>query len=195
MDDIFSKYREYIIELGSGDGRMLFDLSCNILYADYYYVGIEIDPILYNQSVSLTLDQRNDNISFLNDDFEAVIRNLPNKTINTFLCILPHPNYIGKEKENTWKNLYIDLRDKLKENGKLVLVTEYTNELLSPVMLDEFQEWKKWLITKFTLIGFHLIKLQNTVPLLYTSTYVRKFKQDPERIRIILLELERSCDK
>lgn len=195
MNDIFSKDREYIVELGSGDGRMLFDHSCNIKYADYYYVGIEIDPILHDQSLSLTLDQINDNISFLNDDFEAVICDLPNRSINTFLCILPHPNYIGKEKEHAWKNLYINLRDKLKENGKLVLVTEYTNELLSPVVLDDFREWRKWLITKFTMIGFHLIKLQNTVPLLYTSTYVRKFKHDPERIRIILLELERSCDK
>src|SRR5689334_20606810 len=102
MNDIFSKDREFIVELGSGDGRMLFDLSCNIIYGDYYYVGIEIDQTLHNQALSLMLNQRNGNISFLNADFEEVIYDLPNRTINTFLWILPHPNYIGKEKEYTW---------------------------------------------------------------------------------------------
>src|ERR687889_838431 len=103
MKDAFSKNREYIVELGSGDGKMLFDLSCNIATSNYYYVGIEIDRELYNRSLSLIIDYTNNNISFLNDDFEAVISNLPNRTINTFLCILPHPSYIGKEKEYSWK--------------------------------------------------------------------------------------------
>jgi tRNA G46 methylase TrmB len=189
MKDVFSKNREYIVELGSGDGKMLFDLSCNIDTSNNYYVGIEIDLELYNQSLSLIVDHRKDNISFLNDDFEAVICSLPNRTINTFLCILPHPNYIGKEKEYAWKNFYQTLREKLKQNGKLILVTEYTNELLSPVLSEEFKIWKKWLLTTFALIGFHLIKIEYTVPSLYTSSYVRKFKRDPERIKILLLEL------
>ncbi|KAA2280202.1 class I SAM-dependent methyltransferase [Candidatus Nitrosocosmicus agrestis] len=195
MKDIFLKNREYIVELGSGDGRMLFDLSCTNLTGNYYYVGIEIDHKLHKQSLSLILNKRNDNIYFLNDDFEEVVYNLPDRTINTFLCILPHPNYIGIEREYEWKNLYLTLREKLKQNGKLVLVTEYTNELLSPVLLEEFQTWKKWLLTTFAMLGFHLIKLQDDVPSLYISNYVRKFKQDPDRIKILLLELEKSRNR
>lgn len=189
VSEIFSEGREYVVELGSGDGKMLFDLSHNFKRDDYYYIGIELDKVLYQKSIILINNTYSENIKFLNDDFESVVAKLRDQSINTFLLILPHPNYIGIEKEHNWTNFYLQLKKKLKLDGKLILITEYTNELLSPVTSDEFQSWKNWLTSRFNTFGFKINELEEAIPEMYRSTFVKKFSQDSKRIRIILLTL------
>lgn len=184
--EIFSDNRDFVVELGSGNGKMLYDLACNTTNDFFYYVGIEKEKNLYDQSRAL-VDKNVNNISFLNDDFETVIHHIRDQSINTFMFVLPHPDFICNEREFIWKSLYCKIKDKLKQAGRLVLITEYTNELLSPVTSVEYLAWKNWLISTFIELGFKISGLDESVPQSYTSYYVKKFSQDPERIKILTI--------
>ena len=83
-----------------------------------------------------------------------VIDELPDYSADEILSILPHPKYIDRENEKFWKPLYRTLIHKIKKNGHLLLITEYTDELFSPVLYDEYMNWKEWIIETFTGLGF-----------------------------------------
>ncbi|HEU5119673.1 MAG TPA: hypothetical protein VFT71_01690 [Candidatus Nitrosocosmicus sp.] len=178
--------KELIVELGSGNGQMLTKLAIKNREQDVFFVGIELDSSLYEQSCAL-LSNEDSNICFLNGNFEEIIRGYNNDTIGMFISILPHPNYIGREKEDRWRPFYKMMLNKLKKYGEFLLVTEYTNELLSPVTIEEFEKWKKWITLTFEQIGFNVNVVVDNPPLALSSYYLTQFKCDTDRIKILTL--------
>jgi hypothetical protein len=68
------------------------------------------------------------------------------------------------------------------------LVTELIDDLLQPVSNSNYVSWKKWLLETFSLIGFKIFKvIDYGAPLCFSSHYLDKFRNDPERIKIISL--------
>jgi tRNA G46 methylase TrmB len=177
---------DIIIELGSGNGQTLLSIATRNIEHDLYFIGIESNSSLYKQSCSL-LTQNNDNITFVNDDFEYVISTLEDESISMFISILPHPNYIGKEREVRWKRFYQLMLNKLKVYGQFLLITECTNELLSEVTIEEYEEWRKWLISTFEAIGFSINIVADHPPPSFLSYYLSQFSSDTDRIKIITL--------
>ncbi|HKR72797.1 MAG TPA: hypothetical protein VJR94_01655 [Candidatus Nitrosocosmicus sp.] len=177
---------EFIVELGSGNGQTLVDIATRNIEQDLYFIGIESNSSLYQQSCSL-LTQNDDNITFVNDDFEYVISTFDYESISMFISILPHPNYIGKEREVRWKKFYEIMLSKLKGYGQFLLITEYTNELLSEVTVEEYEEWRKWLISTFEAIGFSINVVADHPPPSFLSYYLSQFSSDTDRIKILTL--------
>ena len=106
MDMSFlTKYDKLIVELGCGDGKLLYRLSDKDENRNTFYLGIEIDPSQYSKSC-LLLSNRKDNLLFVNSPFENVIDELPDYSADEILSILPHPKYIDRENERFWKPLY-----------------------------------------------------------------------------------------
>ena len=177
---------EIIVELGSGNGQTLVNIATRNIEQDLYFIGIESNSSLYQQSCSL-LTQKDDNITFVNDDFEYVISTFDYESISMFISILPHPNYIGKEREASWKKFYEIMLSKLKGYGQFLLTTEYTNELLSEVTVEEYEEWRKWLISTFEAIGFSINVVADHPPPSFLSYYLSQFSSDTDRIKILTL--------
>lgn len=177
---------EFIVELGSGNGQTLVNIATRNIEQDLYFIGIESNSSLYQQSCSL-LTQKDDNITFVNDDFEYVISTFDYESISMFISILPHPNYIGKEREASWKKFYEIMLSKLKGYGQFLLITEYTNELLSEVTVEEYEEWRKWLISTFEAIGFSINVVADHPPPSFLSYYLSQFSSDTDRIKILTL--------
>ena len=177
---------EFIVELGSGNGQTLVDIATRNIEQDLYFIGIESNSSLYQESCSL-LTQKDDNITFVNDDFEYVVSTFDYESISMFISILPHPNYIGKEREVRWKKFYEIMLSKLKGYGQFLLITEYTNELLSEVTVEEYEEWRKWLISTFEAIGFSINVVADHVPPSFLSYYLSQFSSDTDRIKILTL--------
>ncbi len=192
MDMSFlTKYDKLIVEVGCGDGKLLYRLSENDENRNTFYLGIEIDPFQYSKSC-LLLSNRKDNLLFVNSPFEQVIDQLPNYSADEILSILPHPKYIDRENERFWKPLYKNLLHKIKKNGHLLLITEFTDELFSPVIYDEYTNWKEWIIGTFTDVGFCVSSINEKVPPDYTSKYIDLFSNDQERIKILTLFLTKN---
>jgi hypothetical protein len=80
----------------------------------------------------------------------------------------------------------------LKNSGTLELVTEITDELLQPVSDEAYERWASWLKSTFHSIGFSLKSQQKLAPEQYLSRCLDQFRGDPERIRMITLELEKQ---
>jgi tRNA G46 methylase TrmB len=177
---------EFIVELGSGNGQTLVDIATRNIEQDLYFIGIESNSSLYQQSCSL-LTQNDDNITFVNADFEYVVSTFDYESISMFISILPHPNYIGKEREVRWKKFYEIMLSKLKGYGQFLLITEYTNELLSEVTVEEYEEWRKWLISTFEAIGFSINVVAGHPPPSFISYYLSQFSSDTDRIKILTL--------
>jgi tRNA G46 methylase TrmB len=189
MDMSFlTKYDKLIVELGCGDGKLLSRLSDKDENRNTFYLGIEIDHSQYSKSC-LLLSNRKNNLLFVNSPFENVIDELPDYSADEILAILPHPKYIDRENEKFWKPLYKTILSKIKKNGHLLLITEYTDELFSPVICDEYTNWKEWIIETFTNLGFCVGNMIEDVPADYTSKYSDLFSNDQERIKIITLYL------
>ena len=174
------------MELGSGNGQMLTKLAYRNRGKDILFVGIEQDSSLYEQSCAL-LSYKDSNISFVNGNFEDIIRGYKNDTIGMFISILPHPNYIGQEKEDQWRTFYKIMLNKLKKYGEFLLITEYTNELLSPVTIEEIEKWRKWITLTFERIGFNVNVVADNPPVTLSSYYLTQFKNDTNRIKILTL--------
>jgi len=192
MDMSFlAEYDKVIVELGCGDGELLFGLANQAENWNNFYLGIEIDPSQYKKSC-LLLSKSKYNLLFVNCPFEQVINELPYCAADEILCVLPHPKYIDRENEKFWQSLYETLLHKLKKSGHLLLITEYTDELFSPVLYIEYLNWKEWIIKTFTDLGFCINQIIEGVPPEYTSRYIDLFRNDQERIKILTLDLTKN---
>lgn len=181
---------EYVFDLGSGNGKMLIDLSSKNNNMDIFYVGVEKDQLLYEESVN-RIKAASRNILFVNDDIENVISELEDNAVSMFISSLPHPDYIGPEKVSKWKPFYKKMIMKMKDYGQFLLITECTNELLSPVTPGEYMNWKKWLTFTFKEIGFRIVLSLDNPPAELSSHYLEQFKRDTYRIKILTLLFEK----
>jgi tRNA G46 methylase TrmB len=189
MDMSFlTKYDKLIIELGSGDGKLLYRLSNKEEETTTFYLGIEIDASQYRKSC-LLLPNRKSNLLFVNSQFEGVIDQLPDCSADEILSILPHPKYIDRENKRFWKPIYKTILHKIKKNGHLLLITEFTDEFFSPVIYDEYLNWKEWIVETFTDLGFYVGTMIEGVPHNYTSKFIDLFSNDQERIKILTIYL------
>ena len=189
MDMSFlTKYDKLIVELGSGDGKLLYRLSNTEEEITAFYLGIEIDASQYRKSC-LLLPNGKSNLLFVNSQFELVIDQLPDCSADEILSILPHPKYIDRENKRFWKPIYKTILHKIKKNGHLLLITEFTDELFSPVIYDEYMNWKEWIFEAFTDLGFYVENVIEGVPYNYTSKFIDLFSNDQERIKILTLFL------
>nr|MDQ3976150.1 hypothetical protein [Thermoproteota archaeon] len=97
--------------------------------------------------------------------------------------------FIDEKSEEQWKPFYRSVYSKLKKKGRLRLVTELTDELLQPVSDDRYSAWADWLKSCFISLGFTLAGQQEGAPRQYLSRCIKQFRADPERIRMITLDL------
>ncbi|MGN6707966.1 MAG: class I SAM-dependent methyltransferase [Candidatus Nitrosocosmicus sp.] len=183
-----NRYKKVVIEIGSGDGRLLNDLADLYNKETVFLIGIETDRKQYIKACSLSEKLNKKNIEFINEPFEKVFLNLDDKSVDTVIAVLPHPDYIDKMHQDRWIPIYKTIYDKIKEKGFFILVTEITDELLQPVSETDYLNWKKWLVETFSSIGFKMFRvMDNRSPLCFSSHYLNTFKNDPQRIKIITL--------
>jgi phospholipid N-methyltransferase len=186
----FEKYSKIVIEIGSGDGRLLNNLANLYDRNNVFLLGIEIDNTQYINACNKINkeEEKRENIQFINEPFENILANFKDNSIDTVISVLPHPKYIDKNNQNIWIPIYKTILDKIKECGYFILVTELIDELLQPVSTSNYASWKKWLLETFSLIGFKIFKvIDNGAPLCFSSHYLDKFKNDTERIKVISL--------
>lgn len=186
MIDFFS-WPKVIVELGMGDGRLLESLARND--TNSLYLGIELDTELCRQAESRAAFA---NMKILEGSFEDIVPTFPDGSVDRFIAVLPDPRYIDENKQDRWKPFYKTARAKLKKAGTLELVTEITDELLQPVSNKEYKRWADWLKSSFLSIGFALEDQQEGAPVQYSSRCLDQFIGDPERIRLMTLELAKQ---
>jgi tRNA G46 methylase TrmB len=177
-------YPRLVVELGMGDGTLLETLAKHD--RDSIYIGIELDKEQCVQARSrITLS----NVIILNRSFEDLVPTFLDESIDQFLAVLPDPAFIDEKTEEKWKPFYKSVYYKLKKEGRLHLVTELTDELLQPVSDDRYSAWADWLKSCFISLGFTLAGQQEGAPRQYVSRCIKQFRGDPERIRMISLDL------
>ena len=186
----FYNYGKIIVEIGSGDGRLLNNLA-SLYHMDdnVLLIGIEVDESQYLNSCTQI---KRDNVRFINDEFENVLTNFSDETVDTVISVLPHPDYIDRTHQRKWEPIYKVILDKMKPCGHFILVTELTDELLEPVPISDYKVWKRWVVETFGLIGFEVAKVMDGAPPYFSSHYLDKFKNDPQRIKIITLILTKK---
>jgi phospholipid N-methyltransferase len=186
----FYSHRKVIVEIGSGDGRLLNNLA-NLYHIDdnVILIGIEIDETQYHNSCAQI---KRGNVQFINDKFENALANFSDETVDTVISVLPHPEYIDSTYQQKWTPVYKVILDKIKHRGHFILVTELTDELLEPVSSSDYMDWKRWIVETFGSIGFDVSKVLDGAPLYFSSHYLDKFKNDPKRIKIITLILTKK---
>ncbi len=186
-----SESSHVIVELGSGDGRILENLAKsdnNYHTNSHLYIGIELDSTQYEDSkrrISLN------NVKLLNGSFEDIIPIFPDNYLDLVIAVLPDPNFIDKTKQYKWEPLYKTIYSKLKNNGSFQLVTEITDELFQPVSDEVYNKWVEWLSTTFHSMGFLLATKYAGAPLAYSSRCINQFRGDPERIRMVTMHFEK----
>lgn len=173
-----------IVELGMGDGRLIEALAKSD--PETIYIGIELDGQKCAQARSRLHLQ---NIFVMQGSFEDIIARFPDNSIDGFIAVLPDPTFIDKKLEEQWRPFYRAVHSKLKKPGAFRLVTEITDELLQPVGNDAFDLWTMWLVETFKSLRFRVADLHEGPPAEYSSRCLDQFKGDPERIRIMTLEL------
>jgi tRNA G46 methylase TrmB len=184
MPNNYSLVPKIIVELGMGDGRLLEALAKRD--SGSLYVGIELDSEKCMQAQSrIALC----NIVILPGSFAEIVPMFPDESVDRFMAVLPDPKFIDEKNEDTWKPFYKAVNSKLKSDGTLELVTEMTDELFEPVTDEVYVKWVSWLKASFLSIGFTVKNLQEGAPEQYSSRCLDQFRADPERIRIITLEL------
>jgi tRNA G46 methylase TrmB len=167
-----------------GDGRLLEILAKR--NPDCRYIGIELDNYQCMQAQSrITLP----NVIIINSSIEDIVPTFLDESVDQFIIILPDPAFIDQKKEEQWKPFYKFVYLKLKKQGRLQLVTELTDELLQPVSDDQYSVWAEWLKSCFISLGFSLVCQQDGAPRQYSSRCLEQFRGDPERIRMITLDL------
>lgn len=92
----YDDYKKIIIEIGSGDGRLLNNLAEFYDKKKTYLIGIETDKEQYFCSCEKIKKSTKNNIEFVNEPFENVFLKLDDNSINTVISVLPHPSYIDK---------------------------------------------------------------------------------------------------
>jgi SAM-dependent methyltransferase len=187
-------YKKIIIEIGSGDGRLLNNLAEMYDKKKTYLIGIETDKEQYFCSCEKIKKPTKNNIEFINEPFENVFLKLDDNSINTVISVLPHPSYIDKIHQDKWSSIYKTVLKKIKKKGFFIVVTELTDDLLQPVSRADYISWRKWLVETFSSIGFKIIRIiDEGSPLCFSSHYLDKFKNDSQRIKIISLVMVK-CD-
>jgi tRNA G46 methylase TrmB len=183
-----------IVELGMGDGRLLkklvdkgSDIKLNPSTLTPTYIGIEIDKKQFE--VAEEHLKLNENVILLNASFEQVLPMLHDDSIDQILGVLPDPAFIDKPNQNRWHSFYEIVYSKLKTGGLLRLVTELTNDLLEPVPDQVYDNWVNWLSGVFRSIGFTILDCRDRTPPAYSTRCLTQFMGDPERIRIVTLDL------
>jgi hypothetical protein len=169
-----------------GDGRHLIELSKDEQDINTLFIGIENNSTLYNEA---TRRINTNNVVLINDSFENRIRDFENGTIDKVIMILPDPEYVDRQYHDNWIPLYASIFLKLKKLGTLEIVTEIIDDLLQPVSDAAYYDWAKWLLEAFVKMGFGIEEILNEAPSKYTSTCLDRFRQDPERIRLMTLRL------
>jgi hypothetical protein len=169
-----------------GDGRHLCELSKDAQGNNALFIGIENNSTLYGEAAWRI---NADNVLLVNDNFESRIRELQDKTIDKVIMILPDPKYIDSQYHADWISLYANIFLKLKDLGILEIVTEIIDDLLQPVSDVVYNAWAKWLLQAFVSIGFGIEQILDRAPSNYTSTCLDRFRQDPQRIRVLTLRL------
>lgn len=189
----FFNYDKIIIEIGSGDGRLLNTLA-KIYHKDdnVLFIGIEIDECQYQNSCTQVIGE---NVKYINGAFENVLADISNNTVDTLISVLPHPDYIDITNQQRWIPVYKTILSKIKYCGYFILVTELTDELLEPVSTSAYNVWKAWVIETFSSIGFDIVKVIDGAPLYFSSHCLDKFKNDPQRIKIITLVMTKQNKK
>lgn len=185
---IISKYEKVIVELGSGDGRLLKKLFGDETNRNTLAIGIELDTSQYEKSCNLI---EKNNIHFINNSFEVLLPDFPDESIDSIISVLPAPRYIDNDFQELWVPFYQIVLKKLKETGSLILVTELTDDLFQPVSASDFVAWKYWLESVFISIGFNLRTIDG-VPSNFSSQFLDQFKGDPERIKIVTLIMRKN---
>jgi phospholipid N-methyltransferase len=185
---IISKYEKVIVELGSGDGRLLKKLVEDETSRNTLAIGIELDTSQYEKSCDLI---EKNNMHFINNSFEVLLPDFPDESIDSIISVLPAPRYIDNDFQELWVPFYQIVLKKLKETGSLILVTELTDDLFQPVSASDFVVWKYWLESVFISIGFKLRTIDG-VPSNFSSQFLDQFKGDPERIKIVTLIMRKN---
>jgi hypothetical protein len=106
--------------------------------------------------------------------------------------VLPDPEFIDIQNQYRWKKFYSVLNHKLVANGSLRIVTELIDDLLQPVTADAYDTWVQEIIEIFGELGFSLIRVLDGSPLEYESECLRRFKQDPQRIRLATFDFTKA---
>jgi tRNA G46 methylase TrmB len=189
-----NNHKKIIIEIGSGDGKLLNNLSNFYDKKITHLIGIETDQEQFTCSCEKIKKLNKDNIEFINEPFENAFLKFDDNSTNTVISVLPHPLYIDKIHQDRWIPIYKTVLKKIKSEGFFILVTELTDDLLQPVSQTDYISWRKWLVETFRSIGFKIIRIiDGGAPQCFSSHYLDKFKNDPQRIKIISLIMVK-CD-
>lgn len=167
-----------------GDGTVLETLAKHDRKS--VYIGIEINN---EQCVQARSKIALSNVIITNRSFEDLVPTFLDESIDQFIAVLPDPAFIDEKSEEQWKPFYKSVYYKLKNEGRLQLVTELTDELLQPVSDDRYSAWVDWLKSCFISLGFTVAGQQEGAPRLYLSRCIKQFSGDSERIRMITLDL------
>jgi SAM-dependent methyltransferase len=187
-----------ILELGCGDGLLLGKLleaertgdTIQINSRKSFYIGIERDNLKYNKARSIV--ERFSNVKLMNGSFEVLIHEFSDCSIDKIISVLPDPEFIDIRRQHRWKEFYRVLNHKLVANGSLRIVTELIDDLLQPVTADAYDTWVQEIIEIFGELGFSLIRILDGPPLEYESECLRRFKQDPQRIRLATFDFAKT---
>src|ERR687891_1478416 len=177
-------YPRLVVELGMGDGTLIETLARRD--RNSIYIGIELDK---EQCIQARSKIALFNVSIVNSSFEDLVPTFEDESIDQFIAVLPDPAFIDQKKEEQWKPFYKSLYDKLKKEAYFRLVTELTDELLQPVSDDRYSAWADWLKSCFISLGFTPVGQQEGAPRQYLSRCINQFRADPQRIRMITLDL------
>jgi phospholipid N-methyltransferase len=193
-----SKADRIILELGCGDGLLLRKLlevertgeTVQNNSSVSFYIGIERDNLRYNKARSVL--ERFSNVKLLNGSFEVLIHEFSDCSIDKIISVLPDPEFIDIQNQCQWKNFYSVLNRKLVANGSCRIVTELIDDLLQPVTADAYDTWVQQIIEIFRDLGFSLIQVLDGSPLEYESECLKRFKQDPQRIRLASFDFTKT---
>lgn len=185
-EDLISKIptsRRVVLDLGMGDGQLLANLSNN--EKESFFIGIEINPDRFSQASSFI---KNQNVQLINDSFEKIIPLFRDNSISQVFYILPDPKYIDKNHKAEWERLYKLIYNKMKKYGTFILITEITNELFQPVENKILNAEMTWIKNSFESLGYVTLECYEGYPEKYTTSFIRTFRGDLERIRILYFE-------
>ena len=146
-----------------GDGRLLEILAKR--NPGWTYVGIELNNdqcIQARSRISLP------NVIIINRSFEDIVPTFLDESVDQFIIILPDPPFIDQKNEEQWKPFYKSVYLKLKKQDSV---------------------WAIWLKSCFISLGFSVVCQQDGVPRQYSSRCIEQFRGDPERIRMVTLDL------
>ena len=187
LDDI-PKDKRLVLELGMGDGNLI-KLLAEKEDQDYYFIGIEKNESYFNKA---KYGIKSQNVKILNTLFESVLPLFEDNSIYKVISVLPDPKYIDMNYKSNWEILYKIIYKKLVKQGKFILITEITDELLQPVSNNKFYKAVENLKQIFQSIGFIVVNAFEGYQENYMTSFLQEFSGDPKRIRIINFEFTKK---